>query len=264
MDLKLTKKSVVITGGASNIGRAIALKLAEEGAYITVGDIDIHTADQVVRLAVDKGAAGAQTVHTDVTVTTSVENLFAQAKAIYGKVDIFINSVGWDKPMPFIETDPELWQKIVQLNFFSLLNGCKTALEYMVPNLGGAIIAISSEASRQGEPNEAIYSSMKAATNSLMKTLARENGRYHIRCNAVCPGLTFPEEGTMSSSSMWLENAHMVADGKLEQSARKLPLRKLGRAEDIANTVVFLASDKCAGHITGQAVSVSGGYSMMG
>ena len=134
----------------------------------------------------------------------------------------------------------------------------------MVEQKSGSIVSISSDASRQGEPREAVYGGLKAATNSFMKTIAKENGRFGIRCNIVCPGVTVPESSAeVSDTSMWANVDSMFTPDQLEKIAKTLPLRKIGRPADIAGPVVFLSSS-VAGYITGQVLSVSGGYSMIG
>jgi 2-hydroxycyclohexanecarboxyl-CoA dehydrogenase len=264
MDLELTGKSVVVTGGASNIGRAIVLQFAEEGANITIADIDQAAAEGVANLAPQRGASGVQVVRTDVTSLSDVEAMVNAATSAYGTVDVLVNGVGWDQLMFFTQTTPAFWNKIVQLNYIGMLNCCKTVLDVMIPQNSGAIVSISSDASRQGEPREAVYGGMKAAINSVMKTLAKENGRYGIRCNAVCPGVTIPEDDEIGSQSMWVNKDSMFTPEQLERVAKALPLKKIGRPQDVANAVVFLSSAKRAGHVTGQVVSVSGGYSMVG
>jgi 2-hydroxycyclohexanecarboxyl-CoA dehydrogenase len=264
MDLGLAGQSVVVTGGGSNIGRAIVLQFAAEGANITIGDIDTGSAEAVAALARDKGAAEAQVVRTDVTDLAQVEAMFQAASDTYGTVDALVNNVGWDSLMFFTQTTPEFWDKVVQLNYIGMLNCCKTALEIMIPQHRGSIVSISSDASRQGEPREAVYGGIKAATNSVMKTLAKENGRYGIRCNAVCPGVTIPADDEIGHNSMWVNKDSMFTPEQLERVAKALPLKKVGRPQDVANAVVFLSSATRAGHITGQVLSVSGGYSMVG
>lgn len=264
MDLGLKDKSIVVTGGGSNIGRAIVLAFAAEGASITIGDIDSGQAGKVAELALERGAAGVQAVKTDVTDLEQVTSMFAAAKGRFGSVDVLVNNVGWDKLMYFMQTTPDFWQKIIQINYFGVLNCTKAALEIMVPQQSGAIVSISSDASRQGEPREAVYGGVKAAINSFMKTIAKENGRYGIRCNVVCPGVTVPESGDeVGSTSMWSVRDAMFTAEQLEKVAKALPLKKIGRPADIAGAVLFLSSS-AAGYITGQVLSVSGGYSMIG
>ena len=264
MDLGLYGKSVIVTGGASNIGRAITLAFAKEGAAITIGDIDLPQAEIVAQEALKLGASNVQVVKCDVTDLEEVKTLFSEAVRINQTVDILVNNVGWDDLKFFTQTDPDFWHKVIQVNFVGVLNCTHTALAIMIPNNKGSIVSISSDASRQGEPREAVYGGMKAGINSFMKTIAKENGRYGIRCNVVCPGVTVPDENQVGEKSMWSNVESMFTQEQLEKIAKTLPLKKIGRPEDIANSVLFLAADTVAGHVTGQVLSVSGGYSMIG
>ncbi len=265
MDLGFSGKSVIVTGGGSNIGRSIVLGFAAEGAHLTVGDIDVEQAGKVAEAARKAGAGSVEVVPTDVTDMEQVANLVETAVGNHGTVDVLVNNVGWDKLMFFTQTDPEFWQKVIQINYVGMLNCTKTVLDVMIEKQRGAIVSISSDASRQGEPKEAVYGGVKAAINSFMKSIARENGRFGIRCNAVCPGLTIPEEDQeVGSTSMWVNKDDMFTEDQLVKVANNMPLRKIGRPRDVANAVLFLASDLAAGHVTGQVLSVSGGYSMVG
>jgi NAD(P)-dependent dehydrogenase (short-subunit alcohol dehydrogenase family) len=264
MDLKLINKSVLVTGGGSNIGRAIVLAFAREGAKITIADIDVAQAEKTADLAKQLDAASVHVIKTDVTMFDQVQDAFATTIKNNGGVDVLINNVGWDELYYFTQTRPEFWRKVIDINYLGVINCTKAALDHMVPLGQGAIVSISSDASRQGEPREAIYGGAKAAVNSFMKTIAKENGRYGIRCNVVCPGMTVPESRDhVGETSMWSEGSTYTPE-QMERIAKALPLRKIGRPGDIANAVVFFASSEAAGHITGQVLSVSGGYSMIG
>lgn len=263
MDLGLKGKSVVITGGGSNIGRGIVLAFATEGANITIGDIDEGQAGKTAELALKQGAASVQVLKTDVGDLEQVKALMAAAHGRYGSLDAVVNNVGWDQLMFFTQTTPDFWEKVIRINYVGVLNCTLAALEKMIPAKGGSIVSISSDASRQGEPREAVYGGTKAAINSFMKTIAKENGRYGIRCNCVCPGVTIPEtDDEVGGTSMWAKP--LFTPEQLEKVAASLPLKKVGRPRDIANAVVFLSSPLAAGHVTGQVLSVSGGYSMIG
>ncbi|MGD9603476.1 MAG: SDR family NAD(P)-dependent oxidoreductase [Gammaproteobacteria bacterium] len=265
MDLELADKSIVVTGAASNIGRAITLGFAREGARITLADIDTAQAEMVAAQARREGAAAAEVASCDVTQLDQVQAMFQQAVSRFGGVDVLVNNVGWDRLMFFAQTTPDFWQRIIQVNFVGVLNCTHTALGIMAPRNCGAIVSISSDASRQGEPREAVYGGMKAAINSFMKTIAKEHGRNGIRCNVVCPGVTLPDEDAdVGANSMWVNRDTMFTPEQLEKVAKALPLKKVGRPRDIANAVLFLASGAVAGHVTGQVLSVSGGYSMIG
>lgn len=265
MDLELSGRSVVVTGAGSNIGRAIALAFAAEGAALTLGDIDTEQTERVANEALSAGAVSAHFVRTDVTDFEQVTGLMNAAASANGGLDVLVNCVGWDQLMYFTETTPELWRRIIEINYMGVLNCTSAALEHMIAAKNGSIVSISSDASRQGEPREAVYGGAKAAINSFMKTIAKENGRAGIRCNVVCPGVTIPaDDEEVGEESMWRDKDSMFTPEQLEKVARALPLRKVGRPQDVANAVVFLASDAVAGHVTGQVLSVSGGYSMIG
>ena len=265
MDSKLAGQSVIVTGGGSNIGRAIVHAFAEEGANITIGDIDEGQAAKVAKEAIDRGAKGAQAVKADVTDLAQVKAMVAAATGKFGGLDVLVNNVGWDNLMFFTQTTPDFWEKVIRINYLGVINCTFAALEVMVPKQKGAIVSISSDASRQGEPREAVYGGCKAAVNSFMKTIAKENGRYGIRCNVVCPGVTpaLPDEA-VGDTSMWANKESMFSAEQFEKIAKSLPLRKVGTGRDIANAAVFLASSNLAGHVTGQVLSASGGYSMVG
>jgi 2-hydroxycyclohexanecarboxyl-CoA dehydrogenase len=265
MDLQLRDRSVVVTGAGSNIGRSVALAFAVEGASLTLGDIDEEQTRRVVDLARHTGAAGAEYVRTDVTDLAQAEAMIDAAVARFGSVDVLVNCVGWDQLMFFTETEPDFWDRVIRINYVGVLNCTRAVLAHMIPQQRGSIVSISSDASRQGEAREAVYGGVKAAINSFMKSIARENGRAGVRCNVVCPGITIPEDDDeVGETSMWRDKDSMFTPEQLEKVARALPLRKLGRPRDVANAVVFLASDAVAGHITGQVLSVSGGYTMVG
>lgn len=264
MDFELKGKSIIVTGGASNIGRGIVLGYAREGANITIGDIDAEQAEAVAVLARAQGAGAVQVVKTDVTDLGQVQAMFDAAVQRFGSVDVLVNNVGWDKLMYFTQTTPDLWERIISINYVGVLNCTSAALKIMVPNGAGAIVSISSDASRQGEAREAVYGGVKAAINSFMKTIAKENGRYGIRCNVVCPGVTIPEQSAeVGANSMWTDPTGMFTPEQLDKVAKSLPLRRIGKPRDIANAVVFLSS-AAASYVTGQVLSVSGGYSMIG
>ena len=265
MELGLKDKSVLVTGGGSNIGKAIVLAFAGEGAHITIADLDVPQAQKTAETARRDGAASVQVVPTDVTRLDQVQAAFRSAVDQHGGVDVLVNNVGWDQLRLFTQTTPELWRRIVDVNYIGLLNCAKTALDLMIERGGGAIVAVSSDASRQGEPREAVYAGVKAAVNAFMKTIAKENGRHGIRCNVVCPGVTVPNNADdIGAGSVWADSANTFTPEQIEKIAKSLPMRKVGRGSDIAQAVVFLSSERAAGHVTGQVLSVSGGYSMIG
>ena len=191
--------------------------------------------------------------------------MVASTEDKYGAIDVLVNNVGWDQLLYFSQTTPEFWEKVIRINYIGNLNCTHTALASMLKNeTRGSIVSLSSDAARQGEPREAVYGGIKAGVISLMKTLAKENGRYGIRCNTVCPGVTVPEEDhEVGATSMWTDKTDLFTPDQLEAVAKAMPLKKLGRPRDVANAVLFFSSNAAAGHVTGQVLSVSGGYSMV-
>jgi NAD(P)-dependent dehydrogenase (short-subunit alcohol dehydrogenase family) len=263
VDLGLKGKTVIVTGGASNIGRAICLTFAREGCNVAIADWDEQQAQKVVNECGSLGAKSIQ-VKTDVTKLDQVEAMVKRTLDEFKGIDILVNNVGWDQHMLFVESTPDFWDKIIDINYRSMLNCTKVVLPYMIEQRSGAIVSIGSDAGRAGEFRESVYSGTKAAVIALSKAIARENGRYGIRVNVVCPGVTPGKPEEIGEKSLWAEKEVMdsVSPDYLDKVAKNLPLRKVGKAQDVANAVAFLASD-CADNITGQTISVSGGYTMI-
>jgi len=263
VELGLKGRTVIVTGGASNIGRAITLAFAREGSNIVMAEIDEAQGKKVADQVDALGTGGrCIVVKTDVTKLDEVEAMVKKAKDEFGKIDVLVNNVGWDFLQLFTETTPEFWDKVMTLNYRSDLNCIKSVLPRMIEQKGGSIVSISSDAGRVGEFREAVYSGCKAGVIALSKAIAREVGRYGIRLNAVCPGVTVPSPEEMGEASMWKDASKVFTPEVMEKMKGAYALRRLGTAEEVANAVVFLASD-AASFITGQALSVSGGYSMM-
>jgi len=264
MDLGLAGKIAVVTGGGSNIGRSIAITLAREGSKVVIAEIDKSQGDKVAGEIRGEGGS-ATVVETDVTNLDSVEAMVKRTLEEFGGIDILVNNVGWDKMQPFLETDTKFWEKVIGLNYVSVLNCIKSVLPHMIERKGGSIVNISSDAGRVGEAREAVYSGCKAGIIGLSKAIAKEVGRYGVRINVVCPGIAIPESREHTGThSMWITGGGWeVFTPELQAKiAKGIPLGRLGSPWDIAYAVAFLASDR-AGYITGQTLSVSGGYSMI-
>ena len=265
MQLELEGKSVIVTGGGSNIGRAISLGFSQEGASVAIADIDESQAQKVVDEALSLGAKDAMFVKTDVT---NPENVAAMAKAVtarFGQIDVLVNNVGWTFDRLFLEKPREEWEREIQLNLWSVINCTEAVLGGMVERNSGAIVSIGSDAGRMGEYREAVYGACKAGVMALSKSLAREYGRNGIRFNVVCPGTTMPDsDEQFGEDSMW-SGTHLKSWNTPEMRERigkAYPLRRVATPDDLAPAVVFLASD-AARFITGQTLSASGGYTMM-
>lgn len=264
MDLGLKGKTAIVTGGGSNIGRAIALTLAREGTNLVIAELDEAQGNKVAAEAKALKAGGeAVVIKTDVTDLASVEDLVKKTLAKFGKIDILINNVGWDNLMFFVETTPDFWDKVITLNYKSVLNCVRTVLPHMIEQKSGSIVSMGSDAGRMGDAREAVYGGTKGAIISFTKSVARENGRFGIRLNVVCPGATIPDrDEDIGEQSMWKVGFQFFSPEMKEKWAKTYALRRLGTPQEVANAVVFLASD-AASFITGQTLSTSGGYSMM-
>ena len=250
---RLKDKTAIVTGAAQGIGRAIATRLAVEGAKVAVCDIQTdvakRTADEI------KGAGGAAiAVRLDVTSLESAAAAVAQVERELGPLAILVNNAGWDKLEPFIESTPETWDKVIAINFRGVLNCCKAAVPRMIEHGSGKIVSIASDAGRVGSLGEAVYSGCKGGIIAFSKTLARELARNKINVNVVCPG---PTDTALLRGVM--EDRPKV----LEAMQRGIPLRRLGKPEDLAGAVAFFVSPD-ADYATGQVISISGGLTMAG
>jgi 2-hydroxycyclohexanecarboxyl-CoA dehydrogenase len=239
-----------VTGGGRGIGRAIVEALAGDGHTVAVADID----EQTARTAAD--GVGGLAVGLDVTETASVDAAVGLVEASLGRVGVLVNNAGWDEFRPFLDTDEQFWDRVIEINLKGCLRLCRRVVPGMVEAERGRVVNIASDAARVGSSLEAVYSGAKGGVVSFTKTLAREVARHQVTVNAVCPG---PTETPM------LEQMLAAGDDSarvIEAMRRAVPMRRLGRADDIAGAVAFLASDR-AGFITGQTLSVSGGLTMV-
>lgn len=265
MELGLKGKNVVVTGGGNNIGRAITLAFAAEGCNVAIAELNHDAGKRVAgEVAAMQNGATAIVVDADVTDRAKTDTMVAEAIARLGSVDVLINNVGWTIDRLFVEKSRDEHRKEVDVNLWGAINCIHAVLPHMIERQSGAVVSISSDAGRMGEYREAVYSACKAGVIALSKSLARETGRYGLRFNMVCPGLVVPPQSEVASSdSMWAQGMEeLFTDEVLERVKRTYPLRRMGTAQEVANAVVFLASD-AASFITGQTLSVSGGYTMM-
>lgn len=264
MQLGLKGKTVIVTGGSSNIGRAITLAFAAEGSNIVIAARDTAQAKKVIDESVQLGKGGQSIfMRTDLTDFCEVQALMKATIEQFGRIDILVNNAGGNQAEKlFKDTTREDWDKIIALNYRAVLNCMKSVLPYMIERKSGNILNIGSEAGRIGEVREAVYSGCKSGVIVLSKAIAREVGRYNIRINTVCPGLIVPEPDNISENSLWQEAFNIFTPEVLDRVKKLYPLGRMGTAEDIANAVIFMASD-AASFITGQTISVSGGYTMV-
>lgn len=249
----MSKKVAFVTGAGRGIGRQIALTLASKNNYIVaVTDLNEENANETVSLISEAGGE-AIGVYCDVTQLNSVEEAVKIVKDKLGTIDILINNAGWDKVEPFLKSEPDTWDRIININLKGQIHTCKSILPLMIENGFGKIINIASDSGRVGSSGEAVYSAAKGGVIALSKTLAREMARYKINVNCISPG--------PADTPLFKEIGEYNA-GITEALIKAIPFRRLAQPEDIANAVAFLASDE-ANYITGQTLSVNGGLQMV-
>lgn len=240
---------VIVTGAASGIGRGIAERLAADGARVVVADLN----EEAARTTAEELGEGHLGVGVDVADRVAVDAMTETVGKHYGRIDSLVNNAGWDKVGPFLESDPEIWDRIVAINLYGPLNTCQSVVTRMVEQGHGSVVNIGSDAARVGSSGEAVYSACKGGVVAFTKTLARETARYGITANAVCPGpADTPLFAQISEENPKLRTA-------LEKA---IPLRRLATPADLANAVAFLVHPDST-YITGQTLSVSGGLTMI-
>jgi 2-hydroxycyclohexanecarboxyl-CoA dehydrogenase len=242
---RLDGRITIVTGAGRGIGKAIAGKLAAEGATVVVTDLDAASAEQTAA-----ELPGAMAIQTDVTDRPGVQAMADRVTQEFGRIDVLVNNAGWDKASPFLESDPADWDRAIAINLYGVLHACKAVLPVMAAQSSGAVVNLGSDAGRVGSSGEAVYSAAKGGIIALTKSLAREMARHQIRINCVCPG---PTDTALFAS--------FAGPGLREALTKAIPFRRLGQPADVANVVAFLASDE-ASFVTGQTVSVSGGLTM--
>ena len=247
--MQLSDKVAIVTGGASGIGKAIALAFAREGARIVVDYVgDEAPAKSLVDEILDLGGK-ALAVAADVSREDEVAELCEHAARHFGGIDILVNNAGIERKMPFLETPLELWNKVLEINLTGPWLCSQSAAKHMVKQKrGGRIINISSIHEEQAMPTNAPYCASKGGVRMLMRTIAIELAEHHITVNDVCPGAV-----------------DTPMDAKLKRDPKEyktlldeIPLRRMGKPDEIAGLCIFLASESGA-YVTGASYVIDGG-----
>ena len=244
----------LVSGGARGIGAAAALALARTHRDVAVGDI---RQDGAAEVAAQIAALGRRSlaVALDVTDAASVEAATKQVEAQLGPVEVLVNCAGWDEFRSFLDTEEQFWRNVISINLEGVLRTTKALLGGMIERGWGRIVNVSSDAARVGSSQEAVYAGAKAGVVAFTKTVAREAAAAGVTANVVCPGPT--ETGMLSEMAAGTADAERL----VASLTRAVPMRRLGRPEDVAAAIAFFAGED-AGYITGQTLSVSGGLTM--
>jgi 2-hydroxycyclohexanecarboxyl-CoA dehydrogenase len=251
----MSNRVALVTGGAQGIGKGIAATLGAQGFKVAIADMNLEAAAQTAKEITAAGGT-AVAVEVNVTDTASVAAAVRQVEDQLGPVEIVVNNAGWDDFMPFVKTTEEFWDKILDINFKGALRVIQAVLPGMQERGFGRVINIGSDAGRVGSSLEAVYSGAKGGIIAFTKTLAREVATKGITANTVCPGPT-----DTPALRKFIDGAGEDAEKVIGGMTRAVPMKRLGRPEDVGPAVAFFASD-AAGFVTGQTLSVSGGLTM--
>ena len=250
MEMQLKDRVALVTGGTRDVGRQIALTLAAEGATVAVHYRSSADDAEAVISEIRKQGGKAKAYAADVADRSAVHNMIQAIVADFGGLNILVNNAGLAIRKPFKETTPEEWRSQIDVNLMGAIHLCHEAAPHLEKGGHGRIIAIVGDSSRVGESGLSIVAAARAGVMALMKSIARELGRNGVTANTVSLGMV--ETG---HDPKWLE-------ANREKLVRFYPTRRLGQPDDIAPTVALLASPR-SGWITGQVISISGGYSMV-
>jgi 2-hydroxycyclohexanecarboxyl-CoA dehydrogenase len=245
--VRLAERTALVTGGASGIGAATCRRLAAEGARVAVTDVNLEGARAVA------GEVEGAAFELDVRSTDSIATAVSAAESELGPVDVLVNNAGYDEWAWFTDTDAELWDRVLAVNLRGVIAVTHAVLPGMQERRRGRIVNTASEAGRVGSSGSAIYSAAKAGVIGFTKTIAVENGRYGITCNAVAPG---PIETPLLMAAP--EQLGDVGKRIVDTMIGSTNLRRLGHPDEVAAAITFLASDD-ASYVTGQSLGVSGG-----
>jgi 2-hydroxycyclohexanecarboxyl-CoA dehydrogenase len=240
-------RSVIVTGGASGIGRATVLLLVREGAQVFIGDVDEAGGRETAAAA----GGAAEFLPLDLADPASIEAFATAVHARVGRVDGLINGAGWDRIQPFMENPPEMWESLIGINLMGAIRLTRAVLPPMIEAQAGKIVNISSDAGRVGSTGETVYAAAKGGLIAFTKSLAREMARHKLNVNCVCPGPT--------DTPLFRRQPERMQDAL----TRAIPFRRVALPEDIAEAVMFFAGPR-SDYITGQVLSVSGGLTMVG
>jgi len=247
--MRLKNKVAIITGGSSGIGKATALLFAKEGAKVVIAARDPKDGEKVVS-EIKKAKGEAMFIKTDVSNESDVKQLIEKTYKKFKKIDIMYNNAGIELPKPVTETTEEELAKVLAVNLKGVFFGCKHVIPKM--SKGGVIVNTASAAGIVGFPNLAAYCASKGGVVLLTKEIALDYAKKGIRCNCVCPGAIMTP-----MLKRFFDKSPEPKKAKDEMAA-KHPMNRLGKPEEIANAVLFLASDESS-FITGQALLVDGG-----
>lgn len=247
--MEMRERTIVVTGGASGIGRATALLLAREGARIVIGDID-EAGGQAAAAEAAAGGLSVAFLPLDLTDPAAIDGFVGKIGKHAPPPDGLVNGAGWDQIQPFLDNPPEMWDRILAINLMGAIRLTRALLPGMIAAGRGKIVNIASDAGRVGSMGETVYAAAKGGLIAFTKSLAREMARHRLNINCVCPGPT--------DTPLFQRQPERMK----EALTRAIPFRRIARPEEIAEAVLFFLGPR-SDYITGQVLSVSGGLTMV-
>ena len=244
--MRLEGRVALVTGGGSGIGAATCRRLAAEGARVAVTDLDADKAREVAQ------EVSGQPYELNVADNESVRSAVAAVESDLGPVDVLVNNAGYDEFGFFVNTDPDMWQRVIAVNLVGVIACTHAVLPGMQERRSGRIVNVASEAGRVGSPGSSVYSGAKGGVIGFTKAIAAEAARYRVTCNAVAPG---PIETPLLMAAKHLGD---LGDRLINGMVSKTVLGRLGQPDEVAATIAFLASDDSS-YVTGETLGVSGG-----
>lgn len=250
IELNLSGKTAVVTGGASGIGKATTLQIAQAGAHVLLADIDEAGGAKVAAEARAQGLP-VEYMQVDLTDAGSVDRFAGRALERAGRVDILVNTAGWGRIEPFVQNQSDFWDRIMAINLMGPIRLTQRLLPPMFEARSGKIVNVASDAGRVGSLGETVYAAAKGGLIAFTKSLAREAARFNVNVNCVCPG---PTDTPLLAA---------VSEKHREAFVRATPMRRIGKPKEVADAILFFAADT-SDYVTGQVLSVSGGLTMVG
>ncbi len=255
--MQLSGKSALVTGAARGIGKAIALRFAQEGARVALNDINEENLEEAAREIEKVSKERVIYRKADISNGKEVKDLTKYVMAKLTAIDILVNNAAISKIVPFLDTSEKLWDRTMEINLKGAFLCCQSVIPAMIKNNSGKIINMSSQSGKRGSKWHAAYCASKFGIIGLTQSLALELAPHNINVNAVCPGVVF--------TPLWKDHAadHAKRKGIDEKQVKEdllknIPLGRRGNPGDVANLVLFLASSR-SDYMTGQAINLSGG-----
>ena len=261
MNLDLKGKTVLITGSGSGMGQHMAVGYAQEGAKVAVNDINGDAVAETIKMVEEAGGT-AHDATADITDLATVKDMIAVTESTLGGIDILVNNAALlTEHTMFLETDPDACMREIAVILHGTMHCSRSVLPGMINRGGGKIVNIATEAARVGQEREVNYSAAKGGVIAFTKSLAKEVGRHNVNVNVVSPGATNSPMRIGLQEQLRQKLGNEAWKAREAKVLRLYPLRRIGEMEDITNTVLFMTSN-AARHITGQVLSVNGGFAM--